>query len=52
MNAYGVTSVSKLSKVIEIPYTTLNTWENDGPLKIGKMLLESLLENIEMKRGK
>lgn len=51
MDAYMVSSVSKLAEVTEIPYTTLNTWDNDGPSKIGALLLKSLIENVEMKKN-
>jgi hypothetical protein len=51
MEAYGVNSVNKLSEITEIPYSTLNAWENDGPSKIGTLLLTALIENIEMKKN-
>jgi hypothetical protein len=51
VEAYEVNSANKLSEITEIPYTTLNAWENDGPSKIGKLLLEALINNIEMKKN-
>lgn len=51
MDSYMVSSVSKLAELTEIPYTTLNEWENKGPSNIGALLLKALIENVEMKKN-
>lgn len=51
MIAYGASSVKSLAKIIAVPYTTLNRWDNGEQSLIGELLLNTLVENKKLKDG-
>lgn len=51
MDIYGVKTVAALAERTNIPYTTLNPWNIKGPSRIGTLLLNSLIENYELRKS-
>lgn len=51
MIAYGASSVKSLAETVGVPYTTLNRWDKGEQSLIGELLLNTLIENKQLKDG-
>lgn len=46
---YGASNTKALASMIDVKYTTLNKWKNEGPGDIGTTLLTLAIENKKLK---